>query len=144
MHFDHHQHTDHLAHMQPDFSQNSAATPAPLQSAQICGCQHAPAPAPVPARPQIHISTGGVVVVILGGVFLTVTIGVILTSLLLTVAIVAGALAMVAFAWPWSPCPSSRCPRISSRTTTLPLRASSFTEYEERKNPDELLRPQEE
>ncbi|QKV69908.1 hypothetical protein HUT13_14820 [Streptomyces harbinensis] len=98
MHFEHRQHIDHLTHVQPDFSQNLAAVPVPVQSAQICGCQHDPFPAPVPARPQIHISTGGVVVVVLGGVFLTVTIGVILTSLLLTVAIVAGALAMVAFA----------------------------------------------
>ncbi|MDT0347489.1 SpdD protein [Streptomyces litchfieldiae] len=72
--------------------------PAPVLSGQVCGCTHDPAPVPAGQRPQIHISTGGVLVVVIGGVFLTITIGVVLTSLLLAVAIVAGSLALVAVA----------------------------------------------
>jgi hypothetical protein len=77
------------------------SVPGEVASAQVCGCPHhqpVSAPAAAAQRPQVHITTGGLLVVVIGGVFLVITIGVILTSLLLAVAIVAGALAMTAMA----------------------------------------------
>lgn len=62
----------------------------------MCGCQHPHPPTEVGQRPQVHISTGGVVAVVVGGVMVVVTVGVVLTSLLLAVAIVAGSLAVMA------------------------------------------------
>jgi hypothetical protein len=77
------------------------SVPGRVTSAQVCGCHHAQpvtAPAAAASRPQVHLTTGGLLVLVIGGITLTVVIGVVLTSLLLAVAIVAGALAMTAMA----------------------------------------------
>lgn len=72
--------------------------PDAIHHGQICGCDHpAVPPAPI-GRPQIQISTGGILAIAVGGTVLVVTVGVILTSLLLAVAIVAGSLAVIALA----------------------------------------------
>lgn len=67
-----------------------ATGPAP------CSCAPHAAPAPLVGRPQLQISTGGLLVLTIGGTVLTVAIGTVLTSLLMALALVAGALAVTA------------------------------------------------
>ncbi len=62
-----------------------------------CGCQHhAPAPAAPAARPAVQLTPGALVVGVIGGTVVVLTIGAVLVSMLLAVAITAGSLAIVA------------------------------------------------
>ena len=63
-----------------------------------CGCQHhAPAPtAPTTSRPAVQLTPGALVVGVVGGTVVVLTIGAVLVSMLLAVAITAGSLAVVA------------------------------------------------
>ncbi|MCX5532381.1 SpdD-like protein [Streptomyces sp. NBC_00006] len=63
-----------------------------------CGCQHhAPAPAaPAASRPAVQLTPGALLLLVGGGTAAVLVVGAVLVSMLLAVAITAGALAIVA------------------------------------------------
>ncbi|MCE7079973.1 hypothetical protein [Streptomyces sp. ST2-7A] len=61
-----------------------------------CSCAPHTAPAPPVGRPRLQVTTGGILALTIGGTVLTVAIGTVLTSLLMALALVAGALAVTA------------------------------------------------
>ncbi|MFJ9223462.1 SpdD-like protein [Streptomyces sp. NPDC102383] len=73
-------------------SSNQAQTHAP------CGCQHhAPASvAPAASRPAVQLTPGALLLLVGGGTAAVLVVGAVLVSMLLAVAITAGALAIVA------------------------------------------------
>ncbi|WP_425833603.1 SpdD-like protein [Streptomyces fractus] len=63
-----------------------------------CGCQH-PTPPPVasaPSRSQVQLTPGALLLLVGGGTAVVLTVGAVLVSMLLAVAITAGSLAIVA------------------------------------------------
>ncbi|WP_327663300.1 MULTISPECIES: SpdD-like protein [unclassified Streptomyces] len=63
-----------------------------------CGCQHhAPAPVvPAAPRPAVQLTPGALLLLVGGGAAVVLVVGAVLVSMLLAVAITAGALAIVA------------------------------------------------
>ncbi|WP_425833761.1 SpdD-like protein [Streptomyces fractus] len=72
----------------------------PAQAQAPCGCQHhAPAPAPaapVASRPAVQLTPGALLLLVGGGTAAVLVVGTVLVSMLLAVAVTAGALAIVA------------------------------------------------